>query len=279
MTSAETVLLQQQSTEELEAQLQDPGVAVVLTLSPQVGARVRGASAGRSAWRKEATTPAMVAGLQCKLSRAGQAVGGLLASCERSVPPVLQELPPWVGPCAAWAPEGSCKRSVPSPPPPPLPALPLQSITSLAAFYGLAPRDAAGRLAAALRSLGAAAVFDLSASRDVALLEAAAEFVSRYRGSPRGAAELASCCAGGNAAAVGGAAAAVNGGGGGEAGGGGGPAPLPMLASACPGWVCYAEKTHGTFVLPYISSTRSPQVGWACAFVCWLCAGAWGDRC
>ncbi|XP_054281049.1 probable cytosolic Fe-S cluster assembly factor GK14772 isoform X2 [Macrosteles quadrilineatus] len=25
------------------------------------------------------------------------------------------------------------------------------------------------------------------------------------------------------------------------------------------GWVCYAEKTHGNFVLPYISTTRSPQ--------------------
>ena len=35
---------------------------------------------------------------------------------------------------------------------------------------------------------------------------------------------------------------------------------LPMLASACPGWVCYAEKTHGDTVLPYISTARSPQV-------------------
>ena len=35
---------------------------------------------------------------------------------------------------------------------------------------------------------------------------------------------------------------------------------LPMLASACPGWVCYAEKTHGDLVLPYMSTTRSPQV-------------------
>jgi iron only hydrogenase large subunit-like protein len=25
------------------------------------------------------------------------------------------------------------------------------------------------------------------------------------------------------------------------------------------GWVCYAEKTHGEFILPYISTTRSPQ--------------------
>ena len=34
---------------------------------------------------------------------------------------------------------------------------------------------------------------------------------------------------------------------------------LPMLASACPGWVCYAEKTQGAWVLPHISSAKSPQ--------------------
>ncbi|KAN0061806.1 Cytosolic Fe-S cluster assembly factor nar1 [Thecaphora frezii] len=33
---------------------------------------------------------------------------------------------------------------------------------------------------------------------------------------------------------------------------------LPMLASACPGWICYAEKTHGE-LLPYVSRTKSPQ--------------------
>jgi iron only hydrogenase large subunit-like protein len=33
---------------------------------------------------------------------------------------------------------------------------------------------------------------------------------------------------------------------------------LPMLASACPGWVCYAEKAHSE-VLPFISTTKSPQ--------------------
>ena len=38
----------------------------------------------------------------------------------------------------------------------------------------------------------------------------------------------------------------------------GGPV-LPMLASACPGWVCYAEKTQGAWVLPHISSAKSPQ--------------------
>ena len=40
------------------------------------------------------------------------------------------------------------------------------------------------------------------------------------------------------------------------------PGPLPMLASACPGWVCYAEKTHGEYMLPYISTAKSPQARW-----------------
>lgn len=25
------------------------------------------------------------------------------------------------------------------------------------------------------------------------------------------------------------------------------------------GWICYAEKTHGDFIIPYISTTKSPQ--------------------
>lgn len=36
------------------------------------------------------------------------------------------------------------------------------------------------------------------------------------------------------------------------------PRSLPLLVSACPGWVCYAEKTHPQ-TLPYLSSTKSPQ--------------------
>ncbi|MBE3112844.1 MAG: hypothetical protein IMZ46_20425 [Acidobacteria bacterium] len=34
--------------------------------------------------------------------------------------------------------------------------------------------------------------------------------------------------------------------------------PGPVLASSCPGWVCYAEKTH-PHVLPYLSNVKSPQ--------------------
>ncbi|KAI1209428.1 cytosolic Fe-S cluster assembly factor NAR1 [Annulohypoxylon truncatum] len=32
----------------------------------------------------------------------------------------------------------------------------------------------------------------------------------------------------------------------------------PVLTSSCPGWVCYAEKTH-PYVLPHISRVKSPQ--------------------
>ena len=32
---------------------------------------------------------------------------------------------------------------------------------------------------------------------------------------------------------------------------------LPLLTSECPGWVLYAEKTHGDLILPYMSKTRS----------------------
>lgn len=32
----------------------------------------------------------------------------------------------------------------------------------------------------------------------------------------------------------------------------------PILSSACPGWICYAEKTH-PFVLPHLSRLKSPQ--------------------
>jgi iron only hydrogenase large subunit-like protein len=37
-----------------------------------------------------------------------------------------------------------------------------------------------------------------------------------------------------------------------------GQGKLPMLASACPGWVCYAEKAHAE-MLPFMSRTKSPQ--------------------
>jgi len=73
----------------------------------------------------------------------------------------------------------------------------------------------------AARTLGFAHVFDTTFTREVALREHAREFFERKERA--------------------------------AAGGG-----LPMLSSACPGWVCYAEKTHGE-MLPFIAATKSPQ--------------------
>lgn len=133
-----------------------------------------------------------------------------------------------------------------------------QSIAALAAVHRLSSAECAARLTAFLRHLGVAAVFDIAAARQVALAEAAREFLQRYRSSRGGSTAEAAAAAGQDAA------------GGGDdmdvdrpkpssdghrnAVGGGSPGPLPMLASACPGWVCYAEKTHGDHVLPYIAT-------------------------
>ncbi|KAI8435348.1 hypothetical protein MSG28_003673 [Choristoneura fumiferana] len=100
-----------------------------------------------------------------------------------------------------------------------------QPLLSLAARYKLPADDAAGRLAGYFKSLGADLVLDMTVAEDLSLLEAQQEFVQRFRNQ-----QLEP-----------------------------GASHLPMLASSCPGWVCYAEKTHGSFILPYISSTKSPQ--------------------
>ncbi|XP_071725153.1 protein NAR1 [Rutidosis leptorrhynchoides] len=103
-----------------------------------------------------------------------------------------------------------------------------QSRTSLAVHFGLSPIQAVRKLTTFLKSLGVKAVYDTSCSRDIALIESCKEFVSRYR--QRQATDDKSS-----------------------------KPPLPLLSSSCPGWICYAEKQLGSFILPYISSVKSPQ--------------------
>ncbi|KAG9098465.1 Cytosolic Fe-S cluster assembly factor nar1 [Ceratobasidium sp. UAMH 11750] len=50
--------------------------------------------------------------------------------------------------------------------------------------------------------------------------------------------------------------------------------PLPMIASACPGWVCYVEKTHSEMI-PFLSRTKSPQQVMGTLVKEWL-AKKWG---
>ncbi|KAJ3036011.1 hypothetical protein HDV00_003146 [Rhizophlyctis rosea] len=98
-----------------------------------------------------------------------------------------------------------------------------QSRASFAAKYGLTPLQIHKRLLYFFKqTIGAHYVFDTAFSRDFSLIESAKEFVRRYRQHQ-------------------------------QSGG-----VLPMLASACPGWICYAEKTHD-HIIPHIDSTKSPQ--------------------
>ena len=62
-----------------------------------------------------------------------------------------------------------------------------QSRASLAARHGLTPSQCQRKLAALFRGQGAAHVLDLGLARDMALLEAAAEFVARHRARADGA--------------------------------------------------------------------------------------------
>jgi len=105
-----------------------------------------------------------------------------------------------------------------------------QSIAALAVHFGLPPSETKGKVAGYLKQLGVQAVYDINTARDLALLETTAEFLHRFRSVSDGSSSTSTSSS-----------------------------PLPMLASACPGWVCYAEKTHGEYVLPYISATKSPQ--------------------
>jgi iron only hydrogenase large subunit-like protein len=87
------------------------------------------------------------------------------------------------------------------------------------------------------QALGFEHVYDTTFARHIALLEHAQEFQERKRGDGK----------------------------------------LPMLASACPGWICYAEKTHAE-MLPFIARTKSPQQVMGTLVKEWL-GEKWGKRC
>ena len=96
-----------------------------------------------------------------------------------------------------------------------------QSLLSIAKKFRLEPEVTTKFLAGYFKQLGADYVLDTKIADDLALLECREEFIKRFHDQKN--------------------------------------LKLPMLASSCPGWVCYAEKTHGNLILPYISTTRSPQ--------------------
>jgi len=103
-------------------------------------------------------------------------------------------------------------------------SLALQPIISLSAKYKISPQEMSEKLNAFLKGMGADLVLDMKVAEDLSILEQQDEFISRVRGRKEGAKH-----------------------------------PGPLLTSSCPGWVCYAEKTHGNWILPFISKVKSPQ--------------------
>jgi len=107
-------------------------------------------------------------------------------------------------------------------------SLQVQPLLALAHRFNLSPQEATERLSGFLRSLGADRVFHTRPAEDLSLLEHAKEFV-RWRRDQQ------------------------------ENQHGEARKKQPLLSSSCPGWVCYAEKTHGSWILPYVSRVRSAQ--------------------
>lgn len=99
-----------------------------------------------------------------------------------------------------------------------------QSILSLSIAYNLDLENCVSYFVGYLKSIGVDYVIDTKISDDLALIESRSEFFERYKSVTIDKDDKTH--------------------------------KLPMLASSCPGFVCYAEKTHGNFILPYISTTR-----------------------
>ncbi len=98
-----------------------------------------------------------------------------------------------------------------------------QSRASIAAKFSLGINETALKLTRFFKDLGVHYVFDTAFARNFSLIEIQKEFVEKYQKNSTST------------------------------------KVTPLLTSACPGWICYAEKTHGEFILPYISTTKSPQ--------------------
>ncbi|KAL7989396.1 hypothetical protein Chor_012062 [Crotalus horridus] len=98
-----------------------------------------------------------------------------------------------------------------------------QSLPYFAAKFNLSVTEAARRLCGFLKSLGVHYVFDTTIAADFSLLESQKEFVQRYRQQNQE------------------------------------EHVLPMLSSACPGWIQYAERVLPSMVIPHICTAKSPQ--------------------
>ncbi|KAM0755175.1 iron hydrogenase [Meredithblackwellia eburnea MCA 4105] len=102
-----------------------------------------------------------------------------------------------------------------------------QSIASLAALHSLTPNETFRGLRAFFKlHLGFRLVFDTTFSRTLSLDTSHKEYIKRRNGVAQNPSSRTTS--------------------------------LPILSSSCPGWICYAEKTHGE-LLPFVSKAKSAQ--------------------
>ncbi|BGP34613.1 Cytosolic Fe-S cluster assembly factor nar1 [Rhodotorula toruloides] len=125
-----------------------------------------------------------------------------------------------------------------------------QSVASLATLYDLSLADTMRGLRVFFKQyLGFRLVFDTTFPRALSLLESRSELHERrsnYYASPSPSLPSLLTASTSLAAPTKLSPASSS------------LAPLPILSSACPGWICYAEKTHGD-LLPFVSGVKSPQ--------------------
>jgi len=104
---------------------------------------------------------------------------------------------------------------------------------SIAAQYKLSAQQALRKLTTFFKTLGVMYVLDCALGVDIGLKELGKEFVTCFTSAMQQAnANIPSATS---------------------------PQKLPLISSSCPGWVCYAEKTHGAYILPHLAKTKSPQ--------------------
>lgn len=96
-----------------------------------------------------------------------------------------------------------------------------QSRTAIAAKFGLCAQEASDKITAFLTNLGVDFVFDTNFGRDISLHECAMEFLNHFRSKKDSTAG-------------------------------------PLICGACPGWICYAEKTQPQLI-DNLSHVKSPQ--------------------
>lgn len=100
-----------------------------------------------------------------------------------------------------------------------------QPILSLAKRFRMSPEECLERLTGYFKQLGTDIILDTRIADELSLIESRDEFIQRFYADKNKESTK----------------------------------NFPMVTSSCPGWVCYAEKTHGSFILPYISTARSAQ--------------------